>query len=179
MMYWLYRASRRLRRGLLSRGMRLVYARALGSMGKRCRIFPGVYFANPGNVHLGDDVLVDFDCSFLCEVPAGFLRVGNGVQFNPNSSIDFAGGMIIGDDALVSEGAIVYTHDHGLDPRSAPVASQLSIGKGAWIGARSIILPSVNVIGDYAVVGAGAIVTKDVPAGAVVAGNPAKVVRTR
>ncbi len=53
------------------------------------------------------------------------------------------------------------------------------IGKGAWIGYRAIILPQVRYIGKGAVVGAGAVVTKDVPDGAIVVGNPAKLIKNR
>lgn len=51
------------------------------------------------------------------------------------------------------------------------------VGHGVWIGAGAVILPGVT-IGEHAVVGAGAIVTKDVPAGVIVAGNPARIVRS-
>jgi virginiamycin A acetyltransferase len=57
--------------------------------------------------------------------------------------------------------------------------SRLSIGNDVWVGYNSIILPSVSVIGDGAIIGAGAVITKNVPPFAVVAGNPGRIVRYR
>lgn len=54
-----------------------------------------------------------------------------------------------------------------------------TIGTGVWIGLRAVILPQCRRIGDHAVIGAGAVVTRDVPAGAVVAGNPARIIGER
>ena len=80
----------------------------------------------------------------------------------------------IDDDVLISEEAFLYTHDHGLDPRADPMLMPKKIGAGAWIGMRAVILPQCQNIGAGAVIGAGAIVARDVPAGAIVAGNPAR-----
>jgi virginiamycin A acetyltransferase len=77
------------------------------------------------------------------------------------------------------------THPFFYDPSFGYVNSELllrqviEIGNDVWIGRNALILPSVNKIGDGAVIGAGAIVTKDVPDFAVVAGNPAKVIKYR
>lgn len=55
--------------------------------------------------------------------------------------------------------------------------SPLEIGEGSWIGTDVIVLPQVKKIGAYSVIGAGSVVTKDVPDNVVVAGNPAKIIR--
>jgi maltose O-acetyltransferase len=82
----------------------------------------------------------------------------------------------IGNDVAVSYDALVTdSDDHGLEggrPRTAPV----TIGDGAWIGARAIILPGVTV-GRRAVIGAGSIVTRDIPDDSLAAGQPARVLR--
>lgn len=175
----MYRSWRAVQRRAASTALRFIYRGSLKAMGEGCRISPGVYFANPRNVSLGRDVFVDANCIFACELDEGYLKVGDGVQFNPSSRIDFSGGLEIGDGALISERVIIYSHDHGLDPRSDPAPAPLRIGKGAWVGVRSLVMPSVNVIGDNAVIGAGSVVTRDVPPNAVVAGNPAKVLRRK
>lgn len=78
----------------------------------------------------------------------------------------------------------ILTHTHCIDRIDIPMSRQGSIvkkvciGNDVWIGMRSIIMPGVK-IGDGAVIGAGAIVTKDVPAFAIVGGVPAKVIKYR
>ncbi|MCC8128574.1 MAG: acyltransferase [Clostridiales bacterium] len=111
------------------------------------------------------------------------IKIGARVGLSANVQIDYVGGVVIGDDVWISEGAKVLTHDHNLGPErveltpeSMPV-SHLIIGDGAWIAARAVILPSCNYIGKNAIVGSGSIVTHDVPDNTVVAGNPARVLR--
>lgn len=111
------------------------------------------------------------------------IKVGARVGFSANVQIDYVGGVVIGDNVWFSEGAKVLTHYHNmgpervtLRPETMPV-SHLIVGDGAWISARAIILPSCNYIGKNAVVGAGAVVTHDVPDNTVVAGSPARVLR--
>ncbi|WP_319800655.1 acyltransferase [Luteolibacter arcticus] len=88
-------------------------------------------------------------------------------------------GIEIGEDSLIGAGCLLCDSDmHEIPLGSArPVAmAPIKIGRQVFIGAHSIILKGVT-IGDGAVVGAGSVVTSDVPAGALVAGNPAKVIR--
>jgi acetyltransferase-like isoleucine patch superfamily enzyme len=80
-------------------------------------------------------------------------------------------GMHIDAESYVAFGAAILTHD-----RTRAIYRNTYIGKRCFIGANSMIMPGVKV-GDSCVVAAGAIVTKDVPAGSVVAGNPAKIIR--
>ena len=80
-------------------------------------------------------------------------------------------GIHIGDGTCVLYGAMILSHD-----ACRRIKTDTYIGKNCVIGVRSIILPGVT-IGDSSIVGAGAVVTKDVPAHSVVAGNPAKVIR--
>ncbi len=91
------------------------------------------------------------------------------------ASIDTSADVTIAEGATVSEDVLILTHDHGPDMRKH--LSPLSIGERAWVGARAIILASCSSIGEGAVVGAGSVVTHDVPAGEVWAGNPARRIR--
>lgn len=86
----------------------------------------------------------------------------------------------IGDEAIIVSGAQILCHDASSCKRiGATRVAPVTIGKRAFIGARALILPGVAV-GDDAVVGAGAVVSQDVPTGTIVIGNPARAVgRTR
>ncbi|WP_278924233.1 acyltransferase [Pseudophaeobacter profundi] len=81
-------------------------------------------------------------------------------------------GIHIDEGSAISFGAVVLSHDH-----VAGKHANTHIGKYCQIGARSMILPGIS-IGDHSVVAAGAVVTKDVPSRSIVAGNPAKIIRS-
>lgn len=139
----------------------------------------GVVFWPPDAVHIGDHCAFASRVGAASELGTGALQIGDGVQINRAVHLDMTGGLVIGDRVLISEGAILYTHDHGLDPRSKPRLCAKKIGTDVWIGARAIILPGCRHIGAGAIIGAGAVVTQDVPAGAIVAGNPARIIQAR
>lgn len=90
--------------------------------------------------------------------------------------------MTIGSRTLFGPSVQIYTATHPLSPaarngtKGRESARPISIGNDCWIGGGAIILPGVT-IGDCAIVGAGCVVTKDVPRGCVVAGNPGRVVK--
>lgn len=88
------------------------------------------------------------------------------------------GGVYIGDGALIGHHATIVTLNHGFDlvHRYDLHSSPVHIGKHVWLGANVTILPGVT-IGDSTIIAAGAVVTKDVPAGMVAVGVPAKVAR--
>lgn len=80
---------------------------------------------------------------------------------------------------MIGHNVVIATVNHPLEPsrRGDIVPAPVHIGKGAWIGANATILPGVTV-GDGAVVAAASVVTRDVPAGTVVVGSPARVLRS-
>lgn len=86
-------------------------------------------------------------------------------------------GIHIGDNTWVLRNAMILAHDHCRGKNGRGALFDTYIGRNCVIGVNSIILPGVSV-GDCCVVAAGAVVTKDVPQNTVVAGNPAKVIRT-
>ncbi|MDB4442615.1 acyltransferase [bacterium] len=79
-------------------------------------------------------------------------------------------GIYIGDESYIASGATVLTHDFIKD-----IKSDTKIGKRCFIGTNAVIMPGIT-IGDSVIVGSGAIVTKDVPSGCIVTGNPARVI---
>ena len=96
------------------------------------------------------------------------------------------GGIEIGEGTIFSHEVQVFARNHyydGEDLSALPyderfVEKKVTIGKYVWVGARVTILPGVT-IGDGCVIGASSVVTKDVPPGAVIAGNPAKIIKYR
>ena len=101
------------------------------------------------------------------------------MHISPSARISFGAkldktngkGIRIGDESFVASGAMILSHDFCRGKHADTI-----IGKQCFIGVNSVILPGVS-IGDNCIVGAGAVVTKDVPANSVVAGNPAKIIK--
>ena len=106
------------------------------------------------------------------------ITVGKNVFINSGCKFQDQGGITIGDDTLIGHNVVLATLNHGIAPeeRHDLFPAPIHIGKNVWIGANAVVLPGV-AIGDHAVIAAGAVVTKDVPANAVVGGIPAKVIR--
>ncbi len=109
------------------------------------------------NLHIGKDVFINFNCVFLDCAP---ITIGPHTQFGPNGQI--------------------YTASHPLSAARRRDAHELalaiSIGADCWIGGSAVLCPGVT-IGNRCVIGAGAVVTKDIPDDSVAVGNPARVIR--
>jgi maltose O-acetyltransferase len=129
----------------------------LGGMGKNAGIQPPFYCDYGKNIHLGDDVFFNFNCVVLD--PAR-VTIGDRSLFGPNVQI--------------------YTATHPMESAvratGVEAAKEIHIGSDVWVGGGAIILPGIR-IGSRSIIGAGSVVTKDVPENAVVAGNPARVIR--
>ena len=126
-------------------------------------------FAKAGE---GADVRPPFHCDY------GFnISLGAGVFLNFNCVILDVVAVSIGDKTQIGPGVQILTADHPRDPVERRAGLEfgrpISIGRNVWIGGAAIILPGVT-IGDDAVIGAGAVVTRDVPSGMTVVGNPAR-----
>lgn len=130
----------------------------IGRAGKELWIEPPFYCDYGSNISVGDKVFFNFNCVVLDVMP---VTIGSNVLFGPNVQI--------------------YTATHPLDWRERAkwleFAKPISIGSDVWIGGGAIICPGVS-IGDRAVIGAGSVVTKDIPSDVFAAGNPCKVIRT-
>ncbi len=119
------------------------------------RLFPPFYTDFGKNILIGKDVFINSGCHFQDQ-----------------------GGITIGDGALIGHNVVLATINHDLIPGNgrknhyAPV----KLGKNVWIGSNATVLPGVTV-GDWAVIAAGAVVTKDVPPYTVVGGTPAKIIK--
>jgi maltose O-acetyltransferase len=129
----------------------------LGSTGEHLYMETNIRFDYGYNTHVGENFYANFDCTILdvCEVR-------------------------IGDNCMLAPGVHIYTATHPLDPVERNSGKEngkpVSIGNNVWIGGMAVINPGVT-IGDNAVIASGAVVTKDVPANAVVGGNPARIIK--
>lgn len=119
------------------------------------RLFPPFYTDFGKNITIGKDVFINSGCHFQDQ-----------------------GSITIGDGSLIGHNVVLATINHDLNPKEnrknhyAPI----KIGSHVWIGSNATVLPGVTV-GDWAVIAAGAVVTKDVPARTVVGGVPAKILK--
>ena len=110
--------------------------------------------------------------------------IGNNVYIGESNNIRCTGEIIIGNDVKISQlvtitdGQYKFDNKNTLIGEQGYVKSRVIIGDNVWVGANSVILPGVT-IGTGVVVGAGSIITKDIPDYAVVAGNPAKIIKSR
>lgn len=117
-----------------------------------------------------------------------YFGSGKDIEIGHNSGIGFNcrvyGPLKIGDDVMMGPDVMIFTQNHKTESLDIPMRLQTApkeavcIGDDVWIGARAIILPGKK-IGKGVIIGAGAVVTKDVPDYAVVGGNPAKIIKFR
>ena len=144
-----------------------------------------------GAISIGDDCLIEG--YVVCETEESKIVIGNNVYIGGSTVIDCARSVTVEDSVLISHNVtIADTDGHStkfsvrkndlqafrkkhVDWSAIPTSNVL-IKRGAWIGTRSIILKGVT-IGEGAIVGAGSVVTHDVPAWHIVAGNPARIIR--
>lgn len=150
---WLVRYNAAL--GMESSDRRNLLAERLGAVGAGSTIRPPFHCDYGFNIRLGAGVFLNFGCVVLDVVE---VTIGDKTQIGPNVQI--------------------LTADHPRSPADREAGLEfgrpIHIGRNVWIGGGAIILPGVTV-GDDAVIGAGSVVTKDVPAGITVMGNPARV----
>ena len=108
------------------------------------------------------------------------IKVGKNFYANHNVTILDGATVTFGDDALIAPGVLISTVTHPLNAQERAsgleIAKPISFGDNVWIGMGAKILPGVTV-GDNAVIAAGAVVSKDVPANTVVAGVPASIIK--
>jgi maltose O-acetyltransferase len=109
------------------------------------------------------------------------LRIGDGCLFSIHCFLDASGPITIGDNTAFGPEVMLITGKHEIGDRMSGrmgtlIPEPITIGKGCWLGARVMVLPGVT-IGDYSVIAAGAVVSRDIPPNSVAAGVPAKVIR--
>ena len=117
---------------------------------------------------------------FYCDY-GKHIRVGKRFFANFGFTVLDEAYVTIGDDCFIGPGVHIYCACHSTDPRERKTrqewAKSVSIGNDVWIGGNVTILPGVT-IGDNCTIGAGSVVTHDIPANSIAVGNPAKVIKT-
>lgn len=164
--------------GALARGT--LARRHFSRCGSRLRVFgPLRMWRRHGAIELGRDVVLWPGVKFAVEGepsrPA-VVRVGDGTRLGDRTEIHCGHSVTIGADCFLAWDVVILDRDYHAIDGTADRPRPVTIGDHVWIGCRAMVLKGVT-IGSGAVVGAGAVVTRDVPPGALVAGNPAVVVR--
>ena len=178
----------------------------LGACGRNVSFGANVVLRHPGKMRIGDDVAIDDGCVLdakgagnrgieigsrvflgrhtLLACKEGDIVLEDGVNVSYNCAVFSASSVRIGAETLLAAYCYVVGGGHDFDRVDLPVVQQarpsrgITVGPGGWLGAGAIVLDGVT-IGPSAIVGAHAVVTQDVPAFAIVAGAPARVVRDR
>lgn len=154
------------------------------SIGERLQMERLPNVSGPIRIYLGDDVRLSGQSSFIGGrvLPHPELRIGNRSFIGHGCTFAVANSITIGDDVLIANGCSICDYSmHPLDPEKRIAGVQVDadevrpvhVGNKAWLGKGAIILPGVT-IGEDAVVGAAAVVTRDVPPGHICVGNPCR-----
>lgn len=119
------------------------------------RVFPPFYSDFGKNIHVGENVFINACCHFQDH-----------------------GGVTLGDGCQIGHNVVFATLNHGLEPadRDTTYPAPIVLGRNVWVGSNATILQGVT-IGDNAVVAAGAVVSRDVPANTIVGGVPARIIK--
>ena len=137
--------------------VRDLFARLFGKpVDPSFRVFPPFYTDFGKNITVGKNVFINACCHFQDQ-----------------------GGITLGDNCLVGHNVVFATLNHGFAPeeRQSMLPAPIVVGRNVWIGSNSTILQGVT-IGDNSIIAAGSVVTKNVPANAIVAGVPARFIRS-
>ena len=150
--------------------------RKVAKVGRRARVL-GRPVVDASDLEIGDDFKIWSAHRKTLVSGWGRIRIGDRVFINVGTTLLSVVEIVIGDDvAMANEVYVMDSNSHGVEGR-AHVEAPVRIGAGTWLGARSMVLPGVT-IGKRVLVAAGAVVTRDVPDDVLVAGNPARVVRS-
>lgn len=176
----------------------------IGHVGQNVHVHHSVRVASPRNVTLGNETHVHYGCELHagisaritlgdgCRIgphaalhaPVGFIEMGRNVYVGPQSILRGDGGLRIGDDVLISPQVVIMSANHVFSRTDVPIRLQgetrqgITIGDDVWIGAGAKVVDGVH-IEKGAVIGAGAVVTREIPAYAIAVGVPARVIGYR
>lgn len=165
----------------------LIVEKEMAYFGDKSMIEHPFVVSNPQNIYIGD-------CSTILKnsriqtyeydgQPKPKIKIGNRCYFVHNVSILASSEITIGDDVLIASNVLICDHDHGMNPEDAePYMEQklysepICIGSNVWIGEQVVICKGCH-IGDNSIIGAGSIVTTNVPENTIVVGSPARPIK--
>ena len=183
-----------------------LYPSLLGSCGRNVVFGQNVVLRHPHKIRIADDVVIDDNClldakgetnsgiaigsgvfvgrNTILSCKNGSIEIEQGANIGFNCEIFSASDVRIGRDTLLAAYCYLIGGDHDFSDISQPILAQtrssagVVVGSGAWLGAGAKVLDGVSV-GDGAIIGAAAVVKSDVPAGAIAAGIPARIIAQR
>jgi len=140
---------------------------------------------NQNHWYFGDNISISTHCAIFAREKKieGIFTMGNGSNISDNTIIDVCANVSIGKSVAIGNGCTIFTHNHIYTDKSKAawkggvITGPVTIADNCWIGANVTIMPGVT-IGKHSVVGAGSVVTKDVPAEVIVGGVPAKIIKS-
>lgn len=160
----------------------------LHSCGTNNKINRNCTIDNPERIDIGSKVILGKgtflhpSTKYAGKKLNSFISIGDGVHMTCDAKILCAGHITIEDYVLLGPDVFIIDHSHGIDPTKKTYSGQpleikdVLIKTGAWLGAKTIVLPGIT-IGAHSIIGAGSVVTKDIPDYCIAVGNPAKVIK--
>lgn len=157
----------------------------MSHVGKNIFVHKGLSVQHPSSITLSDEVRIGKNCRLDCfgnGDTIGRIYLGKGCSLNHYSTILAGGDVIIGNYSRFASFVTIMGESHGINPekgiyhKQPLICKPVTIGEYCWIGEKAIIMPGVT-IGDWSIVGAGSLVTRDIPAYSIAVGNPAKVIK--
>lgn len=185
-------------------GISLFYRFRFASFGKSIKIFPPLLLKGTRNIQLGNSVVIEQfagltlnkngriiignECEIRCfsrlEAHNGFIFLGERTSVNPYTLLSGFGGLTIGNDVRIASHCVILTSTHDFSSTDLTIREQGIISKptqiedNVWIGTGCTILGGIK-IGCNSIIGAGTIVTHDVPCNSIFLGIPGKVIKKR
>lgn len=157
---------------------RVLYSRAFASFGAKTVLVRPLKLQGIDRIHVGEGCAIFEDVWLACEPGSGPIEIGNATYLGHQVHIHADDPIRIGSACVLADGVFVASTDHlrGTPAAGSTATGPVSIGDRVFLGQRAIVLGGVS-IGDGATIAAGAVVTKDVPAGAIVGGVPARIIK--
>lgn len=153
-------------------------------LGRDVVIEDGVRIFFPESIEIDDDVYIGHDVWLNPVRPEGYIQIGRGSWIGPRACLDAAAGIVIGEEVGIAQYVQILTDEHIADDLTKAVIrtpvwyGRVEVGRGCDLGMSTLVLPGVT-IGEGVIVGAGSVVTRDVPPYVVAVGSPARVLRHR